>query len=451
MRRRTRDSGWPRCPSARSRRAPTPTRWWRALGGPLPDGPTDPARVVDLLAEAAEPGLMAMGSGRFYGWVIGGTLPAALAADWLVSAWDQNTGLRFATPATVAVEEVAAAWLLDLLGLPATADVGFVTGGTMANFTGLVSGRHALLTDAGWDVNRLGLLGGPRITVLAGAERHDTVDLTLRYLGLGEPTAVAADDQGRVRLDALADALDAATGPVLLCLQAGNVHSGAFDPLGAAIELAHARGAWVHVDGAFGLFAGASPKLRHLVAGYEAADSWATDAHKTLNVPYDCGIAVVSRPDAMRGALGVHARLPHPGRRVEPGRPVRQGAGALAAGPRGPRVGGAAVAGPYRGRGPRRRDGRAQPRRSPPAIESLAGAEVLNEVPFTQVCASFGSDERTQAVTQALLADGAAWMSGSRWHDRAVLRVSVSNWSTDASDVERSVDAVRRAVAAVGE
>jgi glutamate/tyrosine decarboxylase-like PLP-dependent enzyme len=422
----------------------------RALGGVLPDGPTDPARVVDLLADAAEPGLMAMGSGRFYGWVIGGTLPAALATDWMVSAWDQNTGLRFATPATCAAEEVAGAWLLDLLGLPSTADVGFVTGGTMANFTGLVSGRHALLTDAGWDLNRFGLIGGPRITVLAGAERHDTIDLTLRYLGLGEPTAVAVDGQGRIRLDALAAALDAASGPILLCLQAGNVHSGAFDPLGSAIELAHARGAWVHIDGAFGLFAGTSPKLRHLVAGYEAADSWATDAHKTLNVPYDCGIAIVKRPDAIRGALGVHASYLIQADPSGPGDPSDK-APELSR-----RARGVPVWAALRSLG---RDGVADlvdgmvahAQAIAAGIQDLPGAQVLNEVPFTQVCASFGSDERTVAVTQALLADGAAWMSGSRWHDRAVLRVSVSNWSTDASDVERSVDAVRRAVAAVGD
>src|SRR4051794_27640704 len=371
-----------------------------ALGGPLPEGPTDPAHVVALRAAAAEPGLMAMGSGRFYGWVIGGTLPAALASDWLVSAWDQNTGLRFATPATAAAEEVAGTWLLDLLGLPATADVGFVTGGTMANFTGLVSGRHWLLTEAGWDLGRNGLHGGPRISVLAGAERHDTIDLTLRYLGLGEPTAVAVDSQGRVRLDALADALDAATGPILLCLQAGNLHSGAFDPLGTAIELAHARGAWVHVDGAFGLFAGTSPKLRHLVAGYEAADSWATDAHKTLNVPYDCGIAVVSRPEAMRGALGVHADYLIQADASGPGDPSDK-APELSR-----RARGVPVWAALRSLG---RDGVADlvdgmvahAQAIAAGIEDLPGAEVLNEVPFTQVCAAFGSDERTRAVTQA--------------------------------------------------
>ncbi|MDP9395714.1 MAG: pyridoxal-dependent decarboxylase, partial [Actinomycetota bacterium] len=209
------------------------------LGGPLPDGPIDPAAVVDLLARHVEPGLMAMPSGRFFGWVIGGTLPAALAADWLTSTWDQNSGMRFATPGTVAAEEAAAAWVLDLLGLPADADVGFVTGATMANFTGLAAGRQHVLTACGWDLDRLGLTGAPRVRVLVGEERHGTVDLALRYLGLGAPTAVPADDQGRIRLDTLEAALGAGDGPAIVCLQAGNLHSGAFDPLGAATALAH--------------------------------------------------------------------------------------------------------------------------------------------------------------------------------------------------------------------
>ena len=238
-----------------------------AFGGELPDGPTDPADVIDLLAATAEPGLMAMPSGRFFGWVIGGTLPAALAADWLTSAWDQNAGMRYGSPAAAAAEEAAGSWVLDLLGLPSGADVGFVTGATMANFVGLAAARQHVLSTAGWDVNRSGLTGGPAVRVLVGAERHDTVDLALRYLGLGAPTPVAADEEGRIQLDALATALAAGSGPTIVCLQAGNVHSGAFDPLAAATQLAHEHGAWVHVDGAFGLWAAASPKLRHLVDG----------------------------------------------------------------------------------------------------------------------------------------------------------------------------------------
>ncbi len=396
-----------------------------------------------MLAAAAEPGLMAMPSGRFFGWVIGGTLPAALAADWLVSAWDQNAGLRFASPGVVAAEEAAAAWLLDLLGLPSTADVGFVTGATMANFTGLAAARQQVLADVGWDLDRLGLSGAPRVRVLVGAERHDTVDLALRYLGLGAPTVVPSDDQGRIRTDALADALAEGSGPAIVCLQAGNLHSGAFDPIAAATALAHQHGAWVHVDGAFGLWAAASPALRAALTGYEAADSWATDAHKTLNVPYDCGIAIVARPAALRAAFGVHTsyliadqagagdpleKVPELSRRAR-GVPVWAALRSLG------RSGVADLV-----------DGLARQARALAAgIGAIDGAEVCNDVAFTQVCVSFGDDTRTRAVTERLIEDGAVWMTGSRWRGREVLRISVSNWSTDDADVRTTVAAVRRA------
>jgi glutamate/tyrosine decarboxylase-like PLP-dependent enzyme len=416
------------------------------LGGPLPDEPTAPEVVVDELALGVEPGLMAMGSGRFFGWVIGGAQPAALAADWLTSTWDQNTAMRHATPGTVAAEEVAAGWLLDLLRLPRTADVGFVTGATMANFTGLAAGRQQLLTAAGWDVDRHGLSGGPRVRVLVGAERHGTVDLALRYLGLGAPEVVPADEQGRIRVDALQRALDAGEGPTIVCLQAGELHSGAFDPMGAAIDLAHGHDAWVHVDGAFGLWAAASPRLRHLVAGVEAADSWATDAHKTLSVPYDCGVAVVAHPAPLRSVFGMQAayfatfqgagdpfeRVPELSRRAR-GVPVWAALRAMG------RSGVADLVDRLVARAREIADG----------IAGIDGAEVLNDVVFTQVSASFGDDERTRRVTQRVIADGVTWMSGSRWQGRDVLRVSVSNWSTDPADVERCVAAVRRAAAAV--
>ena len=412
------------------------------LGGPFPDGPTAPETVVDELATGIEPGLVAMPSGRFFGWVIGGTHPAALAADWLTGAWDQNAAMRHSMPGVVAVEDAAAAWALDLLGLPPGADVGFVTGATMANFTGLAAARQHVLTEAGWDVTRDGLAGGPRVRVLVGAERHETLDLALRYLGLGTPTAVAADDQGRLVVDDLQRALAEGAAPTIVCLQAGNLHSGAFDPLADAIELAHRHGAWVHIDGAFGLWAAASPRLRHLVAGLERADSWATDAHKTLNVPYDCGLAIVSRPEPLRRAFGMRAeyfatfsgpgdpleKVPELSRRAR-GVPVwavlrslgRSGVEDLV-------------------------DGLvANARAIADGIATVDGAEIVNDVVFTQVCVAFGSDERTRAVTARVLADGVTWMSGSRWQGRDVLRVSVSNWSTDAEDVARSVDAVRRA------
>jgi glutamate/tyrosine decarboxylase-like PLP-dependent enzyme len=413
-----------------------------ALGGPFPDGPTDPADVVDLLARHVEPALMAMPSGRFFGWVIGGTLPAALAPDWMVSARDQNTGIRFATPGTPGTEEVAGAWLLEALGLPGGSDVGFVTGGTMANWTGLAAGRQQVLTQAGWDLDGDGLTGAPKVHVLVGEDRHATVDLALRYLGLGRPTAVAADEQGRIVPAALRSALEAVDGPTIVALQAGNLHSGSFDPFTECIDLAHQHGAWVHVDGAFGLWAAATPSLRHLVDGVEDADSWGTDAHKTLNTPYDCGIAIVRDPVPLRSAVTMRAsylihasdkgdpldKVPELSRRAR-GVPVWAALKSLG------RSGVADLV-----------DGlHANARAIAEGIAEIPGAEILNDVVYTQVSVAFGSDERTAEVTDRLLASGVAWMSGSRWRDRAVLRVSVSNWSTDADDVAASVAAVRAA------
>jgi glutamate/tyrosine decarboxylase-like PLP-dependent enzyme len=423
----------------------------KAVGGPLPEHGTDPVEVVDLLASGAEPGLMAMGSGRFFGWVIGGTLPAGLAADWLVSAWDQNSGMRYATPAAAAFEEVAGEWLLDLLGLPSGCDVGFVTGATMANFTGLAAGRHAVLSRVGWDLDRSGLNGGPPVHVLVGRERHDTIDLALRMLGLGAPTAVDVDEQGRVRADALQDALDAlpADDPVIVVLQAGNLHSGAFDPFPEAVAAAHRRGGWVHVDGAFGLWAAAVPRLRHLTEGLADADSWATDAHKTLNTPYDCGIAIVADRVAMRSAFSVHAHYLVAADESTPGDPYEK-VPELSRRARGipvwavlrslGRTGVADLVDRLALRASQLADGFAE----------IPGAEVLNDVVYTQACVSFGDDERTRAVTARLIADGETWMSGSRWHDRDVLRVSVSGWSTDEDDVARSLEAVRRAAGSDG-
>ena len=410
----------------------------------LPDAPADPTTVVDELADAVEPGLMAMGAGRFFGWVVGGTLPATLGADWLVSAWDQNSALRFATPGTVAVEEVASEWILDLLGLPADCEVGFVTGGQMANFTCLAAARQHVLTDAGWDLDTHGLSGAPRVTVLASEDRHTTIDLALRYLGLGTPTLVAVDEQGRMHPDALRTALDDVTGPVIVCLAAGNLHSGSFDAFDACVPIAHAGNAWVHIDGAFGLWAAAAPSLQHLVSGYADADSWATDAHKTLNTPYDCGIAVVRHAGALHAAMGATAsylitaetrsdpyqNVPEFSRRAR-GVPVWAALRSLG------RSGVADLV-----------DGLARhARQLADGVAAIPGATVVNDVVYTQVCVSFGSDERTREVTSRLLADGTAWMSGSRWRGQDVLRVSVSNWSTDDADVERSLEALREAAA----
>ena len=266
--------------------------------------------VIEELIAGAEPGVVAMPSGRFFGWVIGGALPAALAADWLTSTWDQNAGLLASSPAAAGAEAGAAGWLLDLLGLPPGAGVGFVTGAMMANFTCLAAARFATLRRFGWDANADGLAGAPELRVLVGEERHESIDLSLRYLGIGDrrSRAVAVDDEGRLQLAALEQALEALEpGPTIVCLQAGNVHSGSFDPLAEAIDLAHRHDAWVHVDGAFGLWAAASPTHRRLVAGVERADSWTTDAHKTLNVPYDNGLAIVADADALYASMGLHA------------------------------------------------------------------------------------------------------------------------------------------------
>lgn len=413
-----------------------------ALGRDLPATTQDPREVLERLADAVEPGLLASQSPRFYGWVIGGTYPVALAADWLTSTWDQNGGMRYASPSTTAVEDLAGQWLLDLLGLPAASAVGFVTGATTANLVGLAAGREHVLRAVGWDVNTAGLTGAPRVRLVAGTERHGSVDLAARYLGLGAARLVPSDDQGRIVVDALADALADGDGPVIVCLQAGNVHSGAFDDVGAAVAVAHEAGAWVHVDGAFGLWAAASPRYAHLTHGYETADSWATDAHKTLNVPYDSGIAVVADPVAARTALGIrasylvaaestdpHETVPEMSRRSR-GVPVwatlawlgRQGVAELV-----DRLGDGAAA-------------------LAAGLATIDGVEVVNEVVWTQVCVALADDATTQAVAQSLRDEGVAYAYTSRWRDRDVIRFSVSNWGTDAGEVAATVDAVRRAV-----
>ena len=410
--------------------------------GDLPDLPRPAAEVIELLGAAAEPGLTAIPSGRWYGMVMGGTLPAALAADWLVSSWDQNSALRAVTPATVALEEVADRWLLDLLGLPPDSGVGMATGATMSNFTCLATARDTVLRQAGWDSKVRGLVGSPGVRVLVGGERHDSIDKVLRFLGLGSPEAVESDEQGRMKVDALATSLAQGDGlPTIVVMQAGNVHSGSFDDFAAAIPVAKQAGAWVHVDGAFGLFAAASPALRHLTAGYEAADSWATDAHKTLNVPYDCGIAIVKDDAAIRSSMGMHGdyliqdsagepfdRVPEMSRRAR-ATPVWAALASLG------RTGVAELVERFCRHATRFAEGIAQ----------IPGAEVLNDVVFTQVCASFGTDERTQEVVRRMLADGTAWTTGSRWHDRAVLRVALCNWSTTDADVDATLAALRRA------
>jgi glutamate/tyrosine decarboxylase-like PLP-dependent enzyme len=422
-----------------------------ALGGPLPDEPTDATRVVADLARLAEPGLTATPGGRFFGFVIGGAHPAALGADWLTSAWDQNAALTALAPASTACEAVAAGWLLDLLGLPPDASVGFVTGGMQANFTCLAAARHDVLRRAGWDVERRGLAGAPAVRVVASADRHDTIDLALRYLGLGTDAVVAVptDDQARIHLDALAAALDDGDGdgPTIVCLQAGDVHTGAFDPLAGAVDLAHGHGAWVHVDGAFGLWAAASPATRALTDGAERADSWATDGHKTLNVPYDCGFAIVRDRAAHRATFGIHGAYLITSDIGDPFEVVPEFSR---------RARGFPVWAVLRALG---RSGVADlvdrlcrnARRMAEGITGIPGAAVLNEVVFTQVLATFGDDDdTTRAVAQGVLDDGTAVLTPSTWRGRAVLRCAMSNWSTTDSDIDRTLDALRRITAGAG-
>jgi glutamate/tyrosine decarboxylase-like PLP-dependent enzyme len=411
------------------------------LGTQLPAHGRPAAEVVDRLAAAVEPGLMANASGRFFGWVMGSSLPAALAADWLVSAWDQNAGMRNATPGVVAVEEVAATWLLQLLGLPPGAAVGFATGATMANVTCLAAARDRVLDRMGWDVAADGLAGAPRVRVLVGAEVHGSVVLALRYLGLGRPEEVAVDDQGRLDPADLRARLDGAAGPVIVCLQAGNIHSGAFDPVAEAVGIAHRAGAWVHVDGAFGLWAAVVPALAPLTDGLATADSWATDAHKTLNTPYDAGIAIVADADAVHRAMGVRASylthsstgdpmemVPEMSRRAR-GVPVWAALASLGAD--GVRD---LVAGLVAGA-----------RGLAAGIASIPGAVVLNDVVYTQVSVAFEDDERTREVFDRLIAEGTAMPSASVWHGRTVIRFSVSSWRTGDAEVRDTVAAVARA------
>ena len=414
------------------------------FGGPLPDSGEDAAELVLRLAANAEPGLVAIPGGRFFGYVIGGTLPAALAADWLVSAWDQNAGSSSMTTAAVALERVAGRWLLDLLQLPETASVGFVTGAQMSNFVCLAVARRALLERRGWDLNRQGASGAPPITVVAGADRHGSVDRAARFLGIGsdEIVAVASDEEGRMRPESLAGVLAGVErGLAVVCLQAGEVHSGAFDPFAELIPLARAHGAWVHVDGAFGLWAAASDRLRHLVAGADGADSWTTDAHKTLNVPYDCGMAIVRRPEdsvAMFRTGGDYLmystddpwdRGPELSRRAR-GVPVWAALRSLG------RRGTAELV--------ERLHTHAQAMAA--GLRRIPGVSVIGEVPYTQLMFRLEDDEATRELGRAVLADGTAALTGAEWRGRAVLRCSMSSWATDRDDIERTLAAIARLV-----
>jgi glutamate/tyrosine decarboxylase-like PLP-dependent enzyme len=420
-----------------------------SLGGPLPERGLDDVQVIAELIEAAEPGITAMPSGRYFGFVIGGALPAAVAADWLTSAWDQNAGLIGPTPSAGVVEEVALAWLQELLRLPVGVSAGFVTGCQMAHMTALAAARHRILQRAGWDLARDGLQGAPRIRVLAGEERHVTVDRALRYLGIGtaQIQAVPADEQGRMRVELLPAALAEADGPTIVCAQVGNVNTGSCDDVTAIADAVEGTGAWLHVDGAFGLWAAVSPRFRHLVEGVERADSWATDAHKWLNVPYDSGIAFCADPEAHRAAMSVRASYleqvdPEAGRdqmdwnpefsRRARGFPIHVAIRALG------REGIVAMV-------ERCCDHAA---RFAEVLGAVPGVEILNDVVLNQVLVRFGDDdEHTRATVAAVQEDGTCWLSGTVWQGRAAMRISVSGWRTSDDDVDRSAEAILAAAA----
>jgi len=420
-----------------------------AFGGELPEEGQDPEAVLDLLARAGEPGLMATAGPRFFGFVIGGSQPVALAADWLTSAWDQNAGLYVASPTVAVIEDTAGRWLNGLFGLPPDAGVGFVTGGQMANFTGLIAARHALLASAGWDVSEQGLFGAPEIHVVVGEEVHVTILRALRFLGLGQARVkrVPADAQGRMDADALPAVLATCQGPTLVCLQAGNINTGATDPMEPLIAAARAHGAWVHVDGAFGLWGAASARTRHQLRGVEAADSWAVDAHKWLNVPYDSGVAIVRDPAALARAVGTSASY------LVRSSGLRDGVDFV---PEFSRRGrGTPVYAALRAMGRRgvealvdRCCARAQ--RFAERLGNVPGVHVLNEVALNQVLVRFDppgggdADAYTREVIARVQADGTCWLGGSRWKNQDVMRISVSGWNTTEEDVDRSVSAILR-------
>ncbi len=413
------------------------------LEEPLPDRPTEPDCVLETLDRVGSPATMGMAGPRYFGFVIGGSLPAALAANWLAGAWDQCPGLFAASPIGTVLEEVSLGWLLDVLKLPAESGGAFVTGATMANFTALAAARHAVLARAGWDVEADGLFGAPLITIVVGNEAHPSLLKALGMLGLGRSRVVRVpvDCQGRMR----AAEIPYLRGPAIVCMQAGNVNTGAFDPAAEICVRVHESGAWVHVDGAFGLWAAASPNYVHLVDGVAQADSWATDAHKWLNVPYDSGLAFVRDAVALKSAMSLTAAYLPQGEHREPSQYTPE----LSR-----RARGAEIWAALKSLG---RSGLADliertcryARRFAEALEQ-GGCEILNEVVLNQVLVSFGDAARTRRIIERVQRDGTCWCGPTEWQGRTAMRISVSSWATRDEDVEQSVAAILRAAGAEG-
>jgi glutamate/tyrosine decarboxylase-like PLP-dependent enzyme len=416
----------------------------QALGGPLPIGGSDAVVVLNDLARQADAGLVGSAGPRYFGFVTGGAVPVTVGADWLSSAWDQNGALFVMSPALGVIEDVVAGWLLETLGLPRDSGVGYVTGAHMANFTCLAAARHEVLRRAGWNVEAQGLQRAPRVAVIAGSEVHVSAVAALRYLGFGsdEITIVPADEQGRMRAKALERALAKTRGPAIVCAQAGNVSTGASDPFESIVEIAHRQGAWVHVDGAFGLWAAAVPELRAQIRGIEHADSWATDAHKWLNVPYDSGLAIVADAAPHRAAMSIKASYLQRGADEE-----RVGTDWVPESSRRARA--VPLYALFKALG---RDGIADiirsnctlARRMAARLARQPGITILNDVVLNQVLARFTDDDTTLRVIAAVQAEGTCWAGGAFWQHQQAMRISVSNWSTSDADIDQSAEAIVR-------
>ena len=404
---------------------------------PFPERPSDPWQIIEMLDQIGSPATVATTGGRYFGFVNGGTLPASLAANWLAGAWDQNAALRVMSPVAAELEEVVLRWVCEALGLPQNCEGGLVTCATTANFTALAAARYALLARAGWNVVDDGMFGAPPIDVVVGDEAHASILKALSLAGFGKKrvTQVAVDSQGRMR----ADKVPQLSERTILCIQAGNVNSGAFDPAAEICARAHEQGAWVHVDGAFGLWAAVSPKYRHLTDGFERADSWATDAHKWPNVNYDSGIVVVKDGTALRSAMTMTAAYLEGGARREPMHHTPESSR---------RARGVELWAALKSMG---REGLcsliertcAHAQRFAEGFRK-AGFEVLNDVVINQVLVSFGSAEATQRVIRAIQEDGTCWCGGTVWQGKSAMRVSVSSWATTEADVELSLEAILR-------
>ncbi|MGH8377675.1 MAG: pyridoxal phosphate-dependent decarboxylase family protein [Gammaproteobacteria bacterium] len=410
------------------------------LERPLPEQSNKPEAVLKLLDEVCSGATMGIAGNRFFGFVIGGSLPVTLAANWLSGAWDQNSALYNVTPATAYLEQIALRWLLELFHLPADCGGGFVTGATVANFTALAAARHVVLKRAGWDVEADGLIGAPPITVIVGGEAHPTLTKSLGLLGLGRNrlVKVPVDSQGRLR----ADAMPPMSGPTIVCTQAGNVNTGAFDPIGEVCDAAHKSSAWVHVDGAFGLWAMAVPSMSKLTEGMAKADSWATDFHKWLNVPYDSGLALVRDANALRAAMAITAEyLPTESLYRNPSDFVPE----LSRRARGVEVWVAMNSLGRQGLIEMIERNCRQARRFAEGLRA-AGYEILNDVVLNQALVSFGDAAMTNRVIAAIQKDGTCWCGGTVWQGKAAMRISVCSWATTDEDVELSLKAMLHVV-----